>query len=125
MSNQHTPEPWVFDQQAEIPHVMTPDGYAIVEACPWGSISDQETMSANARRIVACVNACAWIDTEYLEREQYLGTASFAMRDAAEKQRDELLAALLEIRLLASYERGTEDANIHEIARAAITKVKS
>lgn len=41
------------------------------------------------------------------------------------QQRDGLLTDLLEIRLLASYERGTEDANIHELARAAIEKVKS
>lgn len=42
----------------------------------------------NARRLVACWNACEGIPTEELERAIYLNTASYAMRMNAEAQRD-------------------------------------
>jgi hypothetical protein len=49
-----------------------------------------EELEANARRIVACVNACAGISTENLEEN--LPVKELALRyNAALKQRDELL----------------------------------
>lgn len=56
-----------------------------------------DEQKANARRIVACVNACAGISTEALEAE---GSAVMGWNRAARKlidavkQRDDLLAAL-------------------------------
>ena len=57
-----------------------------------------------ARRIVACVNACEGLDTELLENITTMGdslASRFKMRDQVEReleaQRDELLAALIAI----------------------------
>ena len=50
----------------------------------------QDITEANARRLVACWNACESIDTEYLEGDDSL--PHYARRLMA--QRDELLAAL-------------------------------
>lgn len=56
---------------------------------------------ANARRLVACWNACEGLSTEALEIDGNLANgwrlASYAMRDAI-AQRDELLAALRDAR---------------------------
>ena len=52
------------------------------------------TTDGDARRIVACVNACAELDTEELEREPT--SIKKALENSAiwHQQRDELLAAL-------------------------------
>ena len=118
MSNQHTPEPWSsgFYTAAEFPfNICAPDGRVLA------TVKGEQ----DRRRIVACVNACAGIPIGELELSRRgSGLRDVAVVHQATTQRDELLAALREIRLLASYERGTEDANIHEIARAAIAKVE-
>jgi hypothetical protein len=51
---------------------------------------------ANARRIVACVNICAGIDTEELERHADLVSAQLATEYTLQDQRDDLLAAARE-----------------------------
>lgn len=67
-----------------------------------------EPIKANARRIVACWNACEGISTEALELDGNLANgwrlASYAMRDAI-AQRDELLAALknVTVHLIAAH----------------------
>jgi len=54
---------------------------------------------ANARRIVACVNACGGIPTEILEQAEKLGITDvltgnlFSSLIALQRQRDELLSA--------------------------------
>lgn len=53
----------------------------------------EDTDEANARRLVACWNACEGIDTEYLEGDESL--PHYARRLMT--QRDELLAALEKI----------------------------
>lgn len=79
----HTNEPWpVF---TDIATTMTPDP----EGTPVAILSWDDYTRARA-----CVNACAGIPTGFLESEQYLNTASFALRISAEKQRDDLLSAL-------------------------------
>lgn len=56
-----------------------------------------EEGEANARRLVACWNACIGIPTEYVEAATGVGDISaFRQRTAAE--RDELLAALRDLR---------------------------
>lgn len=85
----------------------------------------QGRTAADARRLVACWNACQGISTEVLEREQYLQTASYSLRHAAETQIVELLAALE--RLVRFIE--IEDAHLAnfgevESARTAIARVK-
>lgn len=68
MSTKHTPGPWVIsssllvcNQEAKIVTNCTP-----MLDVPSISISIHEAI-ANARRIVACVNACEGISTETLE----------------------------------------------------------
>lgn len=59
----HTPEPWYASNEDGNWRVMAADengGYTLADMC----CDDQE---ANARRIVACVNACVGMDTELLE----------------------------------------------------------
>ena len=61
----HTPEPWKTDE-LEI-FIFGNDGN--LTATPFMCAGrPSETANANARRIVACVNACAGIPTEDLEK---------------------------------------------------------
>ena len=90
----HTPEPWRFNEaQADIDGQ---NGEAIA-VCYWND-DDGEGALLNGRRIVACVNACAGIDTAYLE--QY-GLPGFAEKiSELVEQRAELAAAREEIERL-------------------------
>jgi hypothetical protein len=118
MNAQHTPEPWTFGEDN--------DGWYVC-GCYVGNDEQHgcALSEANARRIVACVNACAGIPTEQLEIEPYIGSVSYKMRMQAEKQRDELLSALEE--LANGYAGNGWDVGLVpriEKARAAIAKVK-
>ena len=70
--DKHTPEPWDIGVSADngLPCVDKV-GSVFVEICEcWGEVDDKEETEqsqANARRIVACINACAGIPTEDLE----------------------------------------------------------
>lgn len=96
MTTQYTPEPWSLD-------VYGPRGKEEAEADIFGgddvSIIDGSSglvSPANARRIVACVNACAGIPDNKLSDGCILELAveqEIAIMKL-EKQRDELLAAL-------------------------------
>lgn len=59
MSQQHTPEPWKHVGQGDIIGANNDDACAAYLRTDIGD--------ANARRIVACVNACAGIPTASLE----------------------------------------------------------
>ena len=64
----HTPEPWRTDADLPFnvrPRVHAADGSLVCEVGNAGSSQDE--WEANARRIVAAVNACAGIPTEALE----------------------------------------------------------
>lgn len=65
--------------------VYIPNGGFDVRNCP-----DPESL---ARRIVACVNACAGIDTEWLENNGAYAVPVPSLRTLL-NQRDELLAAI-------------------------------
>ena len=98
--NKHTPEPWhlceVENETGRIKHLVPVDSekmslLTIVE-------NDQATFAAiykdeDARRIVACVNACAGIPTYQLTAENDNPTNLGEVIDAIRNQRDELLAA--------------------------------
>lgn len=92
----HTPEPWKQHEEdpraivaANDPHMslltVGDDGMALIYG------------EEDARRIVACVNACAGIETPDLE----VGNAKFIEmlkeRSALKQQRDKLLAALVDL----------------------------
>lgn len=91
MNGKHTPEPWEY-----IPKNM-PSGPAIcgqkttilTAFSPYHDNDDILRHDADMRRIVACVNACAGIETEALENTHDLNV----YYDDMIRQRDELLAA--------------------------------
>lgn len=91
----HTPEPWTY----------VPDEYNegdLAELCAGGSIMaddyfiaaihmDVPGYEANARRIVACVNACKGISTDVLEKPDASSDLISALR-VVEAERDALKA---------------------------------
>ena len=72
MNTEHTPEPWRYVEMYEecIPKVLAtgPTGYPECTASVPVWRRNIKEANANARRIVACVNACAGIPTEALEQ---------------------------------------------------------
>ena len=74
--------------------VDTETGLYVLASC---NLNFPEDAKANARRIVACVNACAGISTENLEQNKPIKEGLHGLNDrirTAEKHRDELLTAL-------------------------------
>ena len=88
MKTEHTSEPWRVGRRGN--DVVGSNGLGDTVAMMIDCDSDEQT-HANARRIVACVNACEGIGTEYLE---HFGGTSFNDFKRVKGQRDELLAAL-------------------------------
>ena len=125
MTQKHSPEPWEIDdeyvQQGDVAicHVLSID--SDIEG-DWvrGPITE-----ANARRIVACVNACAGLPTEQLESSPPGGILNGVAGLIA--QRNELLAAL---EIIAASEEFHGDSfvcdfgTLQGVARAAIAKAK-
>lgn len=70
MAEQHTAEPWEvqFSPTRTRPIIFGSDGFGIAGVSRNAfHIDDPDTTEANARRIVACVNACKGIGTDTLE----------------------------------------------------------
>lgn len=107
MTQQHTPEPWSY--QASIPE----EGYE----CFWILSGDRQVSAfdgpqsekqfANVRRVIACVNACAGVSTEYLEGwSKPVGHLPIhEALEQATKRSDELLAALVVAKSRISIDR--------------------
>jgi len=107
----HTPEPWEIMEVGDINKHLCPvkDNVSILTVSTeyLGSKDDEPTFFGSvynpedARRIVACVNACAGIETETLESVANTKSPSplaaaltlCFQRDHATTQRDKLLAA--------------------------------
>lgn len=102
-------EPWYVFSHYGDPEIRTREGDKLVAVLLPSKLQD-------ARRIVACVNACEGIGTEYLER---FSATTFNDFKRMKDQRDELLAALLPIA-----ERGEISAKIITDAKAAIAKAR-
>ena len=109
-------------------------GYGWKVGPAWlGENSHSEETAANARRIVACWNACEGVDTEWLEQcGSDESTRMFSLphwvkhADELRAQRDELLEALApfakaDLRTQGVHQRFADDVLR---ARAAINKVK-
>lgn len=113
--SEHTKEPWNHSGD----EVKTADGNLIAVTLLGTSLIENQ---ANARRIVACVNACAGIDTEVLEKHAgQQGLMIYLMSDLV-KQRDELLAAAKNLRDV----RGRYNTEIAmKLLIEAIAKVES
>ncbi|UNY40551.1 hypothetical protein KLER11_gp82 [Pararheinheimera phage vB_PsoM_KLER1-1] len=93
MTNQtkHTPEPWTADGN----YIRSNEG-DVIAACE-GDITPFVIDEANARRIVACVNACDGISTDNLEQNKPIKDGLHGLNErirVAEMQRDQLLVAL-------------------------------
>ena len=130
--NKHTPEPWRTDAECGFPQDIHDSKGNLFLRC--GSDFDNEIYGEeNARRIVACVNACAGCATKVLETapvgffNSTYGHPKYL--EEITKQRDELLAALEKCRKeLSAWMRdhGDDIATQEAVAdaRAAIACVK-
>lgn len=76
---------------------------------------------ANARRVIACVNACADISTELLESKSNTPRDAFRLLT---EQRNELLAALEDIAIGALQEPISFEQYAKNVASRAIAKAK-
>lgn len=127
----HTKEPWTLETVGDKCKHFCPakDGMSILTvALEYNDIDQDPTYFGavysqdDARRIVACVNACAGIDNETLDMP---GTLADLIK-YQEAQRDDLLEALKV--LVREYYNNSSRANIINAlikARAAIEKVES
>lgn len=103
---QHTKEPWNGKNIPLTASALERAGFYIVFT---NNPATKDEAEANARRIVACVNACEGMDTESLESIAGRIAAKSALQmhayyvsnkakvAAMEQQRDKLLAVLTEI----------------------------
>lgn len=96
--SEHSKEPWEIYCPEPYDMIIHSENHRVCKV--WlddSPLTDFNTLQcANARRIVACVNACAGVSTEALEKQG--GNAIHAMA-----QRDELLEALKELEKRAGY----------------------
>ena len=93
--SKHTPEPWFYHRQgfSTVYIEARIGGGMLQEIAACGPCQDgTEQQDENARRIVACVNACAGVSNGELAMTTM--SVVLARMDEAEQQRDELLAAL-------------------------------
>lgn len=134
--SKHTPEPWVMSTKASGNwwHISAGNqAIATVHAAskkrnePYASMFE-----ANARRIIACVNACAGVDTDLLEAGELDKPTMLVIQENKDlKHRcDELLAALeahekfWTIRETELGELSPEAKDVRDGGLAAIAKAK-
>lgn len=86
--SEHTKGPWAF-------YMGVSNQTAFIKSEAGDLISYGEASEADARRIVACVNACEGISTDSLECLPLTANSVMAL-GALQQQRGELLAALKE-----------------------------
>jgi hypothetical protein len=124
MIAQHTPGRALLDEDEPI--VRGEDGERIANCYRWfdgdPAKTPEETGMANARRLVACWNACEGISTYELERHAGDPTPVFALLTETWAQRDELLAALKRIDSMCKKPIRYGSIDVQEAARAAIAK---
>ena len=89
---QHTKEPWNGKNIPLTASALERAGFYIVFT---NNPATKDEAEANARRIVACVNACEGIPTGVLEKQGMVPIEQ--VTHDIERQRDKLLAALTEI----------------------------
>lgn len=121
--SEHTKEPWItVETELDVIEITNADRNGLV--VPIAKVStgyvkqvgiEQE---ANARRIVACVNACEGIPTGVLEKQGMVPIEQ--VTHDIEQQRDKLLAALTEIAELDILKYH----HAYAIAKGAIAEVK-
>lgn len=122
----HTPEPWAAyrDASGDVFISSAETSFHIAEV---GS-EDDETVIPDARRIVACVNACEGVDTDLLEAGELDKPTMLIMQENKDLKLhcDELLAALEGVLICG---RGSSGRIIlddfdEQCVKVAIAKVK-
>ena len=108
-SSQYTKEPWSINEwpQPDSSIAIGATGTPLIARVLLRDVSING-QKANARRIVACVNACEGVPTEQLEWDSSTFLDMMRERNTLEKQRDELHAE-------AAFQR-----NAHAMAQQAI-----
>ena len=132
MTTKHTPEPWyVVDQpwgNGTWINSGSPDPHheGFVADCEdMNGDVDKDTARINARRIIACVNACEGIPTYQLTGEDGNPVILGDMIDLLRNQRDTLLPICEELRESAEYWSEYDvPLGIVERLTAAIASVK-
>jgi len=129
---EHTKEPWrigrftgpaSYEEARELCGAMdvvadTDDGPYVLASC---NINFPNDARANARRIVACVNACAGIPTGMLEAAGQSAVIALRQVDELVAERNALLAAL---KVIAWNADMYLPATIRQVATEAIAQVK-
>ena len=92
MSEQHTKEPW---KVSGTEHIVAGGNYVVALDCK----------PEDARRIVACVNACAGFSIEELE-----GASLFNDSISAQDEIDSLKSEVEDMKLIIATDTGTESA---------------
>ena len=93
MSN-HTPESWRVGRPGTVVSDTPVPGMGGSDAVEYygGHLIGESITEANARRIVACVNACRGLGTDELEQHGLVSAVGYELIELT-KQRDELLEA--------------------------------
>lgn len=112
---EHTKGPWLRDGKTV--YVLNEHGFNRFCAQVQDAHTPAEELEANARRIVACVNACEGVSTDVLEYNARFGGVL-----RLERQRDALLAALE--RCVAAMQGDAMYFNTRACAEHAIAAVK-
>lgn len=119
MKTLHTPEPWTAARRSAVVEIHAQNDMVGIFQ---GTLLDAD--EANARRIVACVNACAGMpqdDVDALTQAGgVMGLTVYA--DDMRQQRDQLLAAIEGV--LANCPDAEGLSSAYANARAAIAAVK-
>lgn len=115
----HTPEPWRIESATKKDNWrIIGDNNQVVSTFS-GSMD-----MANARRIVACVNACAGIGTDHLELALAGGVTVLQELDRVKQQRDQLRAALEAIADPHQVLWHGDPSDLREYARAALAETE-
>ncbi|WP_421233823.1 hypothetical protein [Aeromonas jandaei] len=99
MTIKHTPEPWGVHQDAS-GDVFISSAETSFHIAEVGS-EDDETVIPDARRIVACVNACRGLPTDELEQKGLVAAVGTQLLEL-DQLRYELLEALEEVHRISS-----------------------
>jgi hypothetical protein len=101
--SEHTKEPWAGKEIPLTAVGLARAGFGIVFT---NHTATRDEAEANARRIVASVNACAGIPTDVLEAMPSGPSSLLPMYAQIEQQRDKLLAALESLLLITADSEG-------------------
>lgn len=105
--------------------IQDQDGNVLFQSQQVPKDSRHDRRIANARRLVACWNACDGISTEELEAGFSIGLIrTIRSRNAVERQRDELLFALIDLLpdAISNHIGGADTQARIDAARNAIAK---